>query len=174
MTQIQSSPSASDDYYSSRPQHLASGGVIFRDSVGRVLLVRPTYVDAKYRDTEKWEIPGGGAEHGDFPVDTARREIKEELGLDITPGRLLVVDCVPGGTDRRPLINFVFDGGTLTSEQEQAIKLEDAELSDWRYCGRDDYVARLEDHMSRRVDACLDSLRTGTTGYLHHGYLVAC
>ncbi|MEV7037596.1 NUDIX hydrolase [Amycolatopsis sp. NPDC051061] len=170
MTPVQPSPAAPDDYYSSRPQHLASGGVIFRDRAGRVLLVRPTYVDAKYRDDEKWEIPGGGAEHGDYPLDAARREIKEELGLDITLGRLLVVDCVPARQGRRPLINFLFDGGMLTTEQEQAIKLQDGELSRWDYCDRDDYVARLDDHMSRRVDACLDALRTGTTGYLHHGY----
>jgi 8-oxo-dGTP pyrophosphatase MutT (NUDIX family) len=172
MTQAQSSPPAPGDHYASRPQHLAGGGVIFRDGTGRVLLVRPAYEDATYRDAGKWEIPGGGAEHGDFPLDTARREIKEELGLDITPGRLLVVDCVPGAAGRRPLINFLFDGGTLTPEQEQAIRLDDGELSTWAYCGRDDYLARLNDHMSRRVDACLDAVRTGATGYLHHGHPV--
>ncbi len=167
MTPIRPSPA---DYYSARPQHLASGGVIFCDGAGRVLLVRPTYLDAQYRDDEKWEIPGGGAEHGDYPIDAARREITEELGLDLALGRLLVVDCVPAREGRRPLINFLFDGGTLTTEQEQAIELRDGELSRWEYCDRDAYVARLDAHMSRRVDACLDALRAGTTGYLHHGY----
>ncbi|WP_284741687.1 NUDIX domain-containing protein [Amycolatopsis sp. RTGN1] len=172
MSSGQSSPVASNDYYSSRPQHLASGGVIFRDEAERVLLVRPTYLDAKYRGKEKWELPGGGAEQGEFPIDTARREIKEELGLDVIPGRLLVVDCVPSIGGRRPLINFLFDGGTLTPEQERAIELKDGELSEWDYSNRDDYVARLDDHMSRRIDACVVALRTGTTGYLHHGYPV--
>jgi 8-oxo-dGTP pyrophosphatase MutT (NUDIX family) len=42
-----------------------------------------------------WEIPGGAVEADESPRTTAIREIEEELGLVVAPGRLLVVDWVP-------------------------------------------------------------------------------
>jgi len=76
-------------YYASLPKQIAGAGAILHDGLERILLVRPSY----RQDT--WEIPGGGMEAGEYPWQTARREVKEELGLDLAPGRLLVVDWVP-------------------------------------------------------------------------------
>lgn len=45
----------------------------------RVLLVRHSY-----RDWRRWELPGGTVRRGERPVDAARREIHEELGIDVT------------------------------------------------------------------------------------------
>ncbi len=35
-------------------------------------------------DDGLWELPGGGMEHGELPHDCVRREIKEEMGLEVT------------------------------------------------------------------------------------------
>jgi ADP-ribose pyrophosphatase YjhB (NUDIX family) len=45
---------------------------------GAVLLVRHTY-----GPRGKWELPGGGVKRGEPPEHAARREMQEELGLDI-------------------------------------------------------------------------------------------
>jgi len=50
--------------------------VLARD--GEVLLVRHTYGDERL-----WELPGGGVKHGERPLEAARREIREELGIDV-------------------------------------------------------------------------------------------
>jgi len=42
----------------------------------KVLLVRHTY------GSRAWDLPGGGRRRGESPVDAARREMREELGLD--------------------------------------------------------------------------------------------
>jgi 8-oxo-dGTP pyrophosphatase MutT (NUDIX family) len=42
----------------------------------RVLLVRHTY------GARGWDLPGGGRRRGEASVDAARREMREELGLD--------------------------------------------------------------------------------------------
>jgi ADP-ribose pyrophosphatase YjhB (NUDIX family) len=39
----------------------------------------------------KWDIPGGFLEEGEHPVDGVRRELGEELGLEV--GELQLVDC---------------------------------------------------------------------------------
>jgi len=53
-------------------------GCIIIDDRERVLLV--------HRNTPKltqWELPGGKVEPGESAADTAKRELKEELGVDV-------------------------------------------------------------------------------------------
>ncbi len=51
--------------------------VIATDADGRVLLVRHAY-----GDTVRWRLPGGGAKRRETPIEAARRELREECGLD--------------------------------------------------------------------------------------------
>lgn len=46
------------------------------DSEGRVLLSR--------EDNGKWEMLGGGLDHGEDPIAGLKREINEETGLQVT------------------------------------------------------------------------------------------
>jgi ADP-ribose pyrophosphatase YjhB (NUDIX family) len=59
------------------------GAAILRD--GQLLLVQ------RLREPEAnhWGLPGGKVDWGEPTRDTCAREIAEELGLTITPGRLL-------------------------------------------------------------------------------------
>src|SRR5437868_3483793 len=56
---------------------MGSAAVIVNGN-GEVLLVRHTYGKCN------WELPGGAAEEGESPVDTAIREVREETGLSVT------------------------------------------------------------------------------------------
>ncbi len=56
------------------------GGLGFRD--GHVLVHRAVH-------EAFWTFPGGRAEIGETPEETLRREMMEELGVDVTVGRLL-------------------------------------------------------------------------------------
>src|SRR5438874_2542822 len=119
------------EYYASLPRHICGAGVIFHDPAGKILLVQPTY------RADTWEIPGGGLADGEDPWHTARREVHEELGIDVLPGALLVLDWVPPQPDGRPaLANYLFDGGPITqSEAENRILLDPDELSAWQLTG---------------------------------------
>ncbi|MCY1137534.1 NUDIX domain-containing protein [Actinoplanes sp. Pm04-4] len=59
--------------------HRPAVRVICFDADGRVLLMN-------WRDphdgSRLWEPPGGGIEEGESPLETARRELAEETGLD--------------------------------------------------------------------------------------------
>ncbi len=50
---------------------------VLLDADGRALFVRHTY-----GARQSWELPGGGARHGEPATDAARREAREELGID--------------------------------------------------------------------------------------------
>jgi 8-oxo-dGTP pyrophosphatase MutT (NUDIX family) len=49
----------------------------------RVLLVRHTY------GSRRWDLPGGGRHRGEPPAAAARREMREELGLELDNWRAL-------------------------------------------------------------------------------------
>jgi len=58
---------------------IAIGGAILRDNEGRYLLVQ----ERKESAYGLWGLPAGWAEEGETPKQTAIRETKEEVGLDI-------------------------------------------------------------------------------------------
>ncbi len=51
-----------------------------------VLLIRRS-------DSGRWDVPGGGADAGETPEQTARRELREETGLSV--GALCVLGVFP-------------------------------------------------------------------------------
>jgi len=150
---------AFDAMSTSRP--LSAAGALFFDDHGRVLLVEPTYKD-------HWEIPGGMVEVGETPREACVREVREELGLHVEPGPLLVVDWAPSerGGDR---VLFVFDGGTLTADRVARIELQATELAGYEFVEPGRLNSRLIPRLARRVTAALAARDRNQTRYLEHG-----
>ena len=145
-------------WYARLPTMFGAAAALFTDAADRVLLVKPNYRD-------HWSLPGGILEHGEPPHEGCRREVKEELGLDIIPGRLLVVGWAgPDGVRPRPLFHFVFDGGELAGDVP--IQLQEDELDDYRFVAPADVSGYLPPIISARVAAAVRSRDTGTTAYL--------
>ena len=73
-------------------QLVVTAGLIREDE--RVLIAQRRIED---REGGKWEFPGGKVEFGEDPRQAMARELYEELGIEVTVGRILdVVSEVQG------------------------------------------------------------------------------
>jgi 8-oxo-dGTP diphosphatase len=139
-----------------------AAGVLLRDGAGRVLLVEPTYKD-------HWELPGGAVEAAESPYDAAVREVTEELGIVVAPGRMLVVDWVPPLADRTEGVIVVYDGGIAEPGLAARIRLNRGELRSWAWSTLPEADARLSPLLARRVRAAVRAADDGVTTYLEDG-----
>lgn len=136
----------------SLPRMVASGAMLFADTAGRTLLVRQSY---RGGESTVWGVPGGGLEEGETPAQAARREALEEIGLDVEPGRLVMLDWRSRDGDRPPLAQFVYDGGTLTDEQIAGIRLQKGEIAEYGFFDLDAARERLTPHTFERLERAL-------------------
>lgn len=146
------------EWYASLPSVFASACLLLTDAEDRVLLVKPNY-------RPYWSIPGGVVEAGETPHDCAAREIAEELGLVVTAGELLVVHWSPPLEERpRPMVNFLFDGGTV--DDPSGIRLQTEELDDLVFLPWDEATALLPSHTAARLPSARRARKERQTVYL--------
>jgi len=136
--------------------------VLFTDDAGRALLVEPVYKDY-------WEIVGGCVNADESPRQAAVREVKEELGKTVAPGRLLVLDWVPPRPDRTEGVMFVYDGGTLDEREMTGVHLPPDELRSWAWCTEAEIEQRMSGLLARRVIAALHAKAEGMMFELENG-----
>ncbi|MFD4671270.1 NUDIX domain-containing protein [Lentzea sp. NPDC058450] len=142
---------------SSRPTKTCAGGALIRDSSGRVLFVVPTYKAVL-------DIPGGMTENDESPKAATIREIKEELGVTLPLGPLLVVDWTPRNGVWRDCHQFVFDGGVL----DDAVAC-DPELAGVVYLTLDEARDRIYPSLHRRLTLAVVAQESGSTRYAEFG-----
>jgi 8-oxo-dGTP pyrophosphatase MutT (NUDIX family) len=154
-------------------EHLAEGNakqarkrvaadLLVRDTSGRILLVDPSYKPG-------WDLPGGMAEANEPPLEAARREVREELGLEKDIGRLLCVDWVAPHGPWDDTLMFIFDGGVVTSADIAELRLLDGELIAYQFSTEEEAAGLLGPRVWRRAEAALAALQTGQAHYLEDG-----
>lgn len=143
-----------DEYVRSLDRKRMSAGVLFRDTEDRILLVEPSY-------KSHWDIPGGSVDAGEAPWATARREVREELGIDRSFTRPLVIDHVANDGRMPEGIAFIFDGGLITEAEVRALDLIDPEIIAARLCHLNAAASKLKASLAVRLSVALEASRTG-------------
>jgi len=115
----------SDRSYPSRP-HVGVLAVTRRD--GRLLLVQRS----KPPRPGVWGFPGGAQELGETLFEAARRELKEETGLDAKPLEILtVLDFINRDGEGRVSYHWALVAVLLEWEAGDAAPLDEAFAVEW-------------------------------------------
>ena len=125
-------------WFAARPTVRGVKCVLVRD--GEVLLVRHTYGNRR-----RWELPGGGVKRRERPLDAARREIREELGIEVRDWTALgdLFERIDGKRDRLWCFSAEIAGREL--------ELDRAELDDARWFPRDELPPATAKYVTRIV-----------------------
>lgn len=141
-------------YSNTLPGKRVGVGCLLFDSSGRLLIVNPTY-------KQGWSIPGGVVDAGESPYAACRRELLEELGVDLNPGRLVCMDYIPPTVSATENIQLLFHGGTVEEEVAQGFVVPEDELSEWQFTDTHEAVSLLRTKLGKRVRAFLDNPKAG-------------
>ena len=99
-----------------KPAPVECAGAVVRDGGGRLLLVRRGRPPAAGR----WSVPGGRIEPGETAAEAAVREVREETGLDVEVGAVLITALVGDGLFRVQDFAAQVVGGELAAGDDAA------------------------------------------------------
>jgi 8-oxo-dGTP pyrophosphatase MutT (NUDIX family) len=150
------------DYCATLPGVIVGASVLLHDRHGNLVVVEPNYKPGL-------DLPGGMAESGEAPHEAARREVREEIGLDVVVGRLLAVCTTTAETFGRVVLDFVFDGPVLTDDQVAVLAPTDAELDAAFVLTPDAALPRFAPRTRRRISVALEAYASDACLYAVDG-----
>lgn len=117
---------------------------VIMDSKGRILLVKHNY--GKYN----WELPGGLSEQNESAENTAKREVLEETGLEVTVARLTGVYYEPN----HDMHHFVF---TCKLDDNQPPRPDEKEVTECKYWALNNLPRPISDFTIERIQDALNT-----------------
>lgn len=134
-------------------QQVCVGGFIQNDK-GGVLMVKRSDTDDFLPGL--WELPGGGTDIGENPIQALQREIKEEVGLDVVVERPLSVDdyTMEEGDSKIHRVEITF----LCNATTETVVLSH-EHSEYKWVMEENIKSLgLTEYMAKAVMTCFKSL----------------
>lgn len=149
----------SENYYKTLPKKRMGVGALFLNENNELLIVKPSYKD-------HWSVPGGVVDENESPQKACKREVKEEIGLDIERPKFLCVDWTSPTPEKGESLQFIFFGGALQQEQINKIKLQADEISEYQFLSLEKALPLLSEKLKRRIPKCLEAMKNNTALYL--------
>ncbi|MBM7050915.1 NUDIX hydrolase [Rothia sp. ZJ1223] len=139
-------------FIESLPTRRLAAAALIRDEKGRMLAVKPNYKDG-------WTMPGGTVEAGESPKVGCFREVIEEVGLDLEPGRLLLLFHGLQMGIWGDSTYYIYDGGVIDSSAQ--ITLQEEELTEYRWVAEEDLDDYFSASFTYNLRQCYRALETG-------------
>jgi 8-oxo-dGTP diphosphatase len=139
------------------PSQVLASGVLVWDEGGRLLMV-------KTHSRSTLILPGGLVERGESPAVAGHREVLEEVGLNVSVGRLLAVEHLEAEGERPSSVQFVFDSDPVVGSP--TLTLQQDEIADIRWLEPAEAVALHGVRGQARLRAALSAHSGGPTAFL--------
>lgn len=153
--------SSRQGYLNNLPKKISSAGALFFNVSWQVLLLETEYKD-------NLEIPGGVIEQNESPKQAVQREIKEELGIDISVWELLV--CEYQVLDEFECYAFVFDGWVLTQYQIDSFVLWESEIKQIHFLDKDLLTDNIKVQLKNRIQKSIQAKQDDKVVYYETDY----
>lgn len=138
-----------NNFWVSAELQLSASALLF-DGLGRLLVLKPTYKSG-------WTLPGGMSEYGETPWGACRREVAEETGLTLLAGKLVCVDTRPERHGGALGLRYLFRGEVLSDDEVDRVRVQQGEISDFRFVTRSDALSMLRAPVARRAQIGWDA-----------------
>ena len=106
-----------------------------------------------------WILPGGTVEAGEAPKPGCFREVEEELGLRLAPGRLLLVFHGLARGVWGDSTYYMYDAGVIA--KNTPVTLQTEELITYEWVAPEQLQEYVNPGFAERLHDCLRALRTG-------------
>lgn len=136
-------------------QHIGVGcGVmVFRDN--KLLLglrnSDPEKADSELHEENTWTMPGGNVEYGESLIDAAKREAKEETGMDIDD-----IDVICIQTDKNEYAHYISVGMIAHTAYGNPAVMEPDEIVKWEWFDLDHLPENIFSPSKKTIDCYLN------------------
>ena len=132
-----------------------SAAVYIVDEEGRLLLLK----QAAPEKGGKWGPPGGGIKSHEDPIDVAKRETREEIGVEVELMDLINIKTVDRG-DTNSGLGFTFRGKISSGE----VRFKDGEIADYKYFTPIEIRSLIKNDMLYKPEYNLDGIEDWLKG----------
>ena len=125
-------------------------GALIVNEAGKILLAK------SHKWFDKYTLPGGHIEVGESMVDAVKREVKEEVGLDVDVVEMLLVQEAIFAPEFYKKKHFIFIDFYCKSK-DQKVRVDQTEIQDyiWVYPGAA-YNLKLDSFTRKTLDRYLE------------------
>ncbi|MCL4437321.1 MAG: NUDIX domain-containing protein [Thaumarchaeota archaeon] len=119
------------------------GALIVNDS-GEILLVQ------SYKWNNFWSVPGGHIELGERAEEAVKREVKEEVGLDVEPVKMLMVQQAVYPKNFMAPRHFIFMD-FLCRTKSSKVKLDEREIQESKWATPEEALQEKLEEFTRNL-----------------------
>ncbi|MGB2787569.1 MAG: NUDIX hydrolase [Candidatus Saccharimonadaceae bacterium] len=141
-------------------KRVASAAALLTSPNGELLILKANY-------KRHWSLPGGLIDDNESILETALREIHEEIGLALSTDRLGLWAVVDRHSDIARSYYFVFKG-EISSEEISQIRLQGREIDESRFVSKQQVLTN-----DLEYGKIITAWANNQAGYLEHRFIGA-
>lgn len=144
-------------WLNSLPKRASNATLVIENPEGEALIVKANY-------KAHWTFPGGVIDPGETPLEAARRETLEEVGIAIDPADISFVSVANRRSNEAETYQFVFRANSpFTNESE--IRMQPDEIEDYVFVSKDEVLSG-----NRHYGKVIVNWAHGVEGYLEQSF----